>query len=337
MHESERNRSGDSDPLGEIIRAAGRRPEPPPQHYEQVYAAARSAWRGKLSLRRKRRWFALAASLAIVGIAALLSTILVSGRSDPAATLILVRGPVEQFSSAAQVWTAIAADNEILEPGARLRVGEGGGANLRLTDGGSLRIDADTEVVIETAAVRLAAGRVYFDSAGRVASAPIAVRTTFGVIRDIGTQFEASVRSDSLRLRVREGEIVLQPSTAEAESAAQREFRSAAGQQLEMSVAGEIRSGIIAPDDAAWRWAESLALPPAPASRSVLVYLRWIARETGKRLEFVSVNVELAAGMANFVGDPAGLSPLEVLSHIAATSDFRYQLTEDGAILLERN
>jgi hypothetical protein len=151
------------------------------------------------------------------------------------------------------------------------------------------------------------------------------------VIHDIGTQFEARVETDSLRIRVREGEVALQQAPADLE------LTGTAGEEIEVSAAGNLRTGVIAPDAALWQWAQSLASAPAPASQSILVYLRWIARETGKRLEFELANVELSAQFASFSGDPAGLSPLEVLNHIAATSDFRYQLTEDGAILIGRN
>ena len=134
----------------------------------------------------------------------------------------------------------------------------------------------------------------------------------------------------SLRVRVREGEIELLNSTASGD------VSGTSGEEIEIYEDGPLARRAIALDDPDWAWAEALASVPEVASRSILAYFRWIARETGKRLEFEAEAVELAAQFASFGGDPAGLSPLELLSSIAATSDFEYRMTEDGAIVIAR-
>ena len=107
--------------------------------------------------------------------------------------------------------------------------------------------------------------------------------------------------------------------------------------EIELSADGEVTRRSFAPDDPQWGWAEALAVAPELARPTVLAYLEWIAAETGRQLEFETEAVRLQAGVARFVGDPAGLAPSALLITIAATSDFSYRLTSDGSILIGRD
>jgi ferric-dicitrate binding protein FerR (iron transport regulator) len=318
-----------ADPLARLIRAAGRRTEPPEEHRDQVLAAARRAWLDKVSSRRRRRWLALAASLGLL----VASALLVTGQfveSGPAADVILADGTIEWRAPGSESWQRLPGPGIALPVDLRLRTGAEGRAALNLADGGSLRLAENTEITIGTERFGLDVGKLYFDSAGRSSSAPITVETPMGTVRDTGTRFEVSAERDYLRVRVREGGIALLDAAASSDAVA------IAGEEIELSGPEPLVRRPIAPDDPAWAWAEALASPPA-AARPILVYFRWIARETGKRLTFEPESVEVAAELATFSGDPSGLSPLELLSQIAATSDFDYRLTEDGAILIGRN
>lgn len=325
------NMTGSPDPLAEIMRAVGRRQPPPEAHYDQVYAAARRAWRGKLGSRRRRRWFALAASIAVVLAAGGLARYLVVDEAVPVAGVTLARGDVEYRLEPERGWQPLVAADSVLFAGMALRTGVSAGVALELANGGSIRLDERTQIRVASAnGLELSAGRVYFDSAdGR--SEPLEIRTAGGVVRDVGTQYEVSFRPQSLRLRVREGTVVL------VDSAAGAELLGRVGEEIVVEPDGRVERDTIAPDDPDWAWAEALASAPRTESRSILRYFRWIARETGKRLEFEPSTIEIVAELASFSGDPTGLTPLELLGSIAATSDFNYVLTADGAILIRRD
>lgn len=334
MDETNDRGRADSDPLAELIRAAGRRSEPPREHCDQVFAAAHRVWQAKVRSRRNGRWLGLAASVALLAVIGVLVNELRTIEPDPAAgsvaSLALARGTVERISPGSGTWTRISASGLTLEVDTRVRTEDDGRAAFDLARGGSLRIAGNTEIAVGVESIRLTAGALYFDSAGRSPSMPLIIETPMGRVLDIGTQFEVSVGAESLRIRVREGEIELLDSAASSEVLGER------GEEIELFDTGRLVRRPIAPDDPSWAWAESLTSVPDVASRSILTYLHWIARETGKRLEFESESVELAAQFASFGGDPSGLSPLGLLSSIAATSDFDYRLTEDGAIFIER-
>jgi len=318
------------DPLAEIVRAAGRRKAPPELHYQQVFAAAHQAWRQKVRSRRRSRWLAIAASLAILVTGGLLAWLIQADRSVPVAVFSVAQGSVEQLAPGAESWVPIAVRDAAVLSGTRIRTSAEGRTSLGLVEGGSLRLNTNTEIAVEAEAIVLAVGRIYFDSDGRSPEMAMQIETPFGAIRDIGTQFEVSVERNYLQIRVREGEVEI------LESSAPGELRAVAGDEIEL-VEGRLIRRIIAPDADAWSWVQALANVPFRQAQSILTYFRWISRETGKRLEFESDSTELAAELSSFGGDPAGLTPLELLSAITATSDFRYSMTTDGAILIGRD
>lgn len=330
MYESDR-REPDTDPLAEIIRAAGHRPAPPEEHYKQIFAAAHTVWRRKVAGRRRRRWLAVAASIAGVAVTAGVIQGLLPSEPSQAARLALLQGAVEYVPHDSTTWRRVADPGMVLTAGTRVRTGIGGRAALMLAGGGSLRIDQGTRIVLADPFVELVSGTLYFDSDGRPATAPVEIRTAFGVVRDTGTQFEVRAGPGSMRVRVRTGQIAIVGSPVTDDVVAR------AGNEIEVMPDREPVERPFAPDDPAWSWAESLAVAPSAQTQSILAWLNWIAHESGKRLEFESRNAELRAQIEDFVGDPKGLTPMQLLGLITATSDFSYELTDDGAILIQRS
>jgi ferric-dicitrate binding protein FerR (iron transport regulator) len=318
------------DPLAELIRAAGGRPSPPAEDCASVRAASYSAWQTKVRARKRRRWLAMAASLAVaLGATAVYEFWLATEGAALAAPLVVI-GDVARFSTKTGVWQAMSADTPIYR-GDRLRTGPSGRAALSSAGGQSLRVAADTELLFAGAnSLRLATGTIYIDSGdGGVANA-IEIATPLGTVRDIGTQFEVHSTAQGMRVRVRSGlvEIVESPLT--------ENFSSGAGRELELSTAGVLQMGQIAPDDDQWAWAVELAVASERRNVSILRYLRWAAREMGKALVFDTPAIELRAELVRFNAEASGLPPLEILTLIEATSDFTYELTSDGAILIRR-
>ncbi|MGD2167349.1 MAG: FecR family protein [Gammaproteobacteria bacterium] len=331
MHETNGENTPDADPLAEILRAAGRRAAPPQEDYDQVFAAAHAAWRRKLKRRRHRNWYALAAAAALMAMGVTFWQSFQSAATPAAAEIARAQGLVEQFSTELDAWTRTGDAAPALTAGSRIRTGSDGATALQLADGGSLRLSANTELTLGGTSFELAYGTLYFDSAGRRAGLTIDVVTPLGTVRDIGTQFEVRTTPDALRVRIRSGSVALLESTAAVPVAGQ------SGEEIRLSAAGQISRREFARDDPEWAWAESLAVVPDFDAPSVLRYLRWIAQETGKTLEFESETVRLQAELARFLGDPAGLMPTELLITITATSDFNYEITDSGTILISRD
>jgi ferric-dicitrate binding protein FerR (iron transport regulator) len=294
-----------------------------------VLAASRSAWQAKVRSRKQRRWLALAASIAIVAAALTVLETLQPPERAPLASLALAVGDVALLSPQTGAWESLSTAPATVFPGDRLRTGPRAGAAFMTEDGRSLRIGAASELVFEgRESVQLVFGVLYVDSGVRVPVSSIEIATRFGTVRDIGTQFEVRSTAEALRLRVRTGRVALVDSPFAAD------IQGAAGEELELAATGRLQQRTIAADDEQWDWATALAVPDIE-NRSILSYLQWIAREVGRPLRFDAPNTQLSAQFVNWSGDARGLTPLQLLESISATSDFLCEVA-DGAIVVQR-
>jgi ferric-dicitrate binding protein FerR (iron transport regulator) len=318
------------DALAELIRAAGWRPAPPPEHYSSVLAASRSAWQAKVRSRKRRRWLALAASIVVAGTALAVLQPLQPPERAPLARLALAVGDVTLLSRETGAWEPLSAAQTSVLPGDRLRTGPRAGATFTTQAGHSLRIGAGSEVVFEASdSVQLVVGMLYVDSGVHVPLDAIEIATALGTIRDIGTQFEVRSSAEALRVRVRTGRVAVVDSPFTAD------FESGAGEEVEFFAAGTLQLRTIAPDDESWNWATALAAPDLE-NTSILSYLQWIARETGRPLRFDTPNTERRAQFVTWSGDARGLTPIQILESISATSDFLCEVADQDIVVQRR-
>jgi ferric-dicitrate binding protein FerR (iron transport regulator) len=317
------------DALAELIRAAGRRPAPRAADYERVLAASRVAWQAKLRAHRRRYWYALAAVLALVAVG--LVSMLLQSPAPIAARAAIVQGQVESLIAHTAEWTPVAAGAAIRE-GARVRTVGDGRAAFELAAGVSLRASNATEWVFAgPRRIELAAGTLYVDSGTTAAARGVEIATAFGVVRDVGTQFEVRALATGLRIRVREGLAeLLQIGKSDI-------VPTAAGEQLAIDGSGRMQRSTLATDDTEWAWTQSLATPPRMEGRSAFEVLEWVARESGKRLVFADTDVERRLHGAILHGESRDLEPLEVLDVLVATTGgLDYALGEETLIITRR-
>jgi hypothetical protein len=176
----------------------------------------------------------------------------------------------------------------------------------------------------------LRSGMLYVDAGMHVGNSAVTIHTPYGAARDMGTQFELTAASGyGLRLRIREGAVQLERVDDET-------LLGQAGEELEISAEGVVQRRSFPRDHREWEWAVRLAPPPEIANQPVIGYFRWVARETGKALRFDTPATEARAATELWYGDPVGLTPLEILDTIVATTDFAYELPGDGTLLMRR-
>ena len=321
----------EEDLIAALIRDAGPRQEPPAEHYEDVLAATREAWSAKLASRRRRRLaYGLAASLALVAMTLGLSLRLEN--PDPALVIVAstdtIVGAVSVRSPSSPDWTRLDGNGLNLVSGTRLRVGVDAGAGLILEDGSSLRIAADSEAVFEgPGRVRLEAGLVYIDTGATAAAARrVEVVTPAGLVWDLGTQFEVGYRADALTIRVREGRVIVERDS--------KEIQGLAGEALQLDETGRLQRTAISPFGPEWRWVQAVAPLPYADQLTVHELLEWVARETGREVRFAESGLAVRAGRTVLHGNPHRLMPMEALAVMLETTDLRYTVDRDGAILI---
>ncbi len=308
----------ESDVVESLIRAAGRRAEPPEDAYQQVLVAATAAFREKAARRSRRVWMFVAAAASAATAALLLQWIGPTAHAE-IATVARVIGSVELEADGN--WEPMTGTRGSLGTGARLRTLAGGSAALDLDGGASLRLAAVTEVQLDgPRRILLRSGTLYLDNRASIGTG-YRIETPAGTARDVGTQFELHVADGNLRLRVREGRV-------EIDRAGQL-VTGSAGEQLEFDVLGGVSRSSIATTDVAWQWSETLAPAPDIEGQPVTVLLGWAARETGRRLHYESAVVAARAATIILHGNIRHLAPLAALDVMLATTDLEYSLVGD--------
>jgi len=343
MSDRPRHPPGDQeDAVATIIRLAGRRPVASDDARARVYAAVHAAWRQShaakpaapaartaLRARPALRWLALAASVAAIAVSVVLLRSPESVAGPAVATLQSARGELLIERAGQRGWQpagmGVPAEAE-LRDGDRLRTTADGRAELVLAHSVSLRVHADTQLVFRSRdRIDLERGTVYLDS-GATEHAGVAVhlRTPLGEVWDTGTQFELHTGDRSLRIRVREGAVRFEDGD--------RSLDSGAGDELLIPAQGEAVRAHISPYDDAWNWAADLASFRPQGDYSAATLLDWISRETGRALQYDSAATRMHAEALRLHG-AEGLSPVETLDVVAATTDLRYELDATAIVV----
>jgi ferric-dicitrate binding protein FerR (iron transport regulator) len=305
-----------------LLQRAGPRSEPPADAYEQVHAAAIAAFRARTTRRRERQWmlWAGAAAMTVLAIALIFQRTPPSAERSELARIERVVGGAEEATG--DVWRGVGKTRTSLSPGVKLRTLAGGRLALALAGGGSLRLDAETEVMLDAPGrLYVRHGTIYVDSGARPGASRLQIVTPAGTARDIGTQFELQVAGSALRLRVREGSVSIDRGG--------QSVTGGAGEQIAIDARGGISRDVIEPDAAAWQWAESIAQTPDMDGKPAAELIAWVARETGRELRYVSPTVEQRAATVILHGNLRNLSPLAALEAMLATTDLEYVLQGD--------
>ncbi len=290
---------------------------------------------------RRRRFGRFAAALVIFAMLAGTVTLgyamlppeteALASDAEPVAFLALSRGSVTMLGAGAkQAAHRLVRPGTPLHPGAVIDTGVGESAGrtaVRLAGGQSVRLDAGSRVRFESSSsMTLERGAVYFDSRS---GAGVEVRTALGVVRDIGTQFEVRLLPDVspvLRVRVREGSVMLEQAGAS--------HRAVAGEQLRVDASGTIERDTTPIHGPRWDWVLDTAPTPEIAGKPLARFLDWAAREGGWELRFADDETARIAAATVLHGDVQNLSVTEASSIVLQGSGLGYHL-EGGAFVVE--
>lgn len=331
--------------VGDLLRKAGPRAEVPDEDLAAIKSAFRAEWQkhvGRASAEPEqassrwssRRLWALAAALALVFVG---GWTVWSGPSwSPPevaqvelrhGVLSVWRGPWEIFG---QSWLrqgdALRAERWV-ETGSEEKMGglvlwdqPGSAAALRLANGTSLRLAPGSRArLLSAAVIELAAGAVYVDSPPGSMAGGVEIRTSYGVARDIGTQFEVRLLAEKkkVRVRVREGEVLL--AAGDAEHSITR------GQELTMDVGGHIDHATVPVYGQDWDWVADIAPGPRGENASLAEVLEWVRRERGWELRFADPDLETAVRSITFYGDLRKATPQQALDLALEAAGLSYR------------
>jgi hypothetical protein len=293
------------------------------EQYMRVRAAVEAEWRASVPAanRRPRFWWAgLAATLVTLSIVV---AAWLRPEADAAVLGILARVEAGGLEASSTPFT-----HNVLGVGAELNINQTFAARssalVTLEGGGTLRIARGTVLSARRAnEIELRDGQVYLDLPPEQPHAsPFVVRTAFGSIEHIGTQFDVATGDGEVRVRVREGLVRLRRASS-TETAG-------AGTELIVPASGPIARRAVTTHGRQWSWVEALAPEFEIEDRPLLDFLQWTARETGRRLDIVDDATQHAIERTLLHGSVRGLTPLEALGRVLSATSLRFDLREDA-------
>jgi len=320
-----------SDPVASLVRLGGPRTPVPEDAIRRSRVAARQAWSEVVQTRKRRRRFqwAVAASLflvvsaVILGSSSGLGSDLVSrlfGPSPTVATVEIVAGSGLQGLTSSPDETP-----RSLKAGETIETVDGM-ASLRLAGGSSLRLHAQTRLrLITEHELALERGAIYLDAGPD--DVQLSIQTPFGLVRDIGTQFEVRLDDQDLRIRVREGEVEL--TKGRRRSAVKR------GDELTVQKNGEAQRRRVAVHGEPWRPYQAVAPALNLEGATLASYLHWLSRETGWTLRYRQSDIRSQAPTVILHGSIDGVPVVETPEIVLPTCQLEAEL-RDGVLEIRR-
>ena len=315
--------------IEQVLRSAGPREKPPVAIERAVHDSLRAEWRAMVAegqrQRRRRMSFALAAGILAAAVGVWVAAPRMSGPADVVATLALASGEVRVRSGWFGGWRAIAG-GQALASGQTLQTGSAGRGVLTLPGGVTARMDHDTRILLAGGdEVVLKRGALYVD-AGPVPAAPLDVVTPAGSLRHVGTQYEVRLLDPGVRLRVREGRVEWQAKNGAVE-------QSEAGEQLTISSDGGIARAAAPLYGESWDWIAGATPAIDIEGLPLAQFLAWAARELGREVDYATEGIESEAAAIVVHGSISGLTPLQALDAVLATTSVRAQVVEGRIVV----
>ena len=310
MMDEQRETNGEES-LAELLRLAGPRPRIADDMKARVRANVQAEWQSEVAQRKRVRFIGTSVLSAAAAITAIL---LLKPEPQPAAT----PQPIEVARVQAVNGTSTMTVGEVLMEGRTVETTaastasiDWAGATLRLDRATRLRIDSDKLATLQS-------GAVYFaDNSER---GGVEITTPFGVVRDIGTQFELRLQSHKLHIRVREGRVDLRRGS--------EVFEAPAGIELTASARG-VDSRPLPDEDDRWSWIEHAAPPLVLEGMTLRDVVQRVATEKGLQLDLRRTEVAAKRLHGN-----VPLSPGEALDAATAAAGVRYSI-ENGRLIVQ--
>ena len=322
----------DSD-IARVLRAAGERASPSDEMTRAVYGAVHAEWRATVGRQKRKRaqrvWLAAAASIAVAAVALFVGSNFIHAPGELMADVSRSIGIIQVRGGDSGEWLSV-ANPKALRVGERIHTSADGRLALALRDGVSLRLDHDTTIaLISLDRVDVTSGAVYIDS-GVVgpSAARLQLGTPAGVVRHLGTQYEARILSSGgTRIRVREGRVDVTPANGPPRTLE-------VGDQILVLDIGVEERGRIEPSNDEWDWASSAAPEFDIDGKPVQDFLAWAARETGLKVVYTTTASAAEARRNVLSGSIAGLDPDEALAAVLPTTGLK-GTEKDGQLVIE--
>lgn len=321
------------DDIEQLLISAGAREKPPVEIEHEVREGLRTEWRGIIAEKRRHARRRTGIALAAGVLAAAVGVWMVAPPSGPpqvVGTLTLAAGDIQVTRGFFDGWRPIAPGAPLLA-GQSLETGTGGRSAFTLPGGVSARMDHHTRITLASAGeIALERGALYVDAGNSSgADARLDVVTPAGSARHVGTQYEVRLVGSAVRLRVREGRVEWQSKDGSRE-------QSLAGEQLTITENGVVQRQAAPTYGENWNWVSEAA--PGINIEGLLLaeFLNWAGRELGREIRYDHPETAEEAATIVLHGSISGLTPVEALEAVLATTHLRAVVGDRGVVIQGR-
>jgi len=321
----QRSNQSDETQIEQLIRLGGSRDEIDPACRERVRQNLLKLWAEqhansdknknashKIRLARKILWqqpWALAASVVCLCVALFLAN--TYRHQEAVARIMQVQGKTDSHNTPLKAGNAIYAGQEINTANSLLEI--------RWKNSGILKVNQDTQIIfIDSNEILLIKGAIYFDSNHQ---SNIRIRTTHGLLNDIGTQFETRTGSQDLSVYVREGKVKFENEHSNS-------LFIPSGKALHLHQ-GNTRILDIDKEKNPWIWADAMDGNINFDNHTMAEVLAWLAEREGWTLEFKTNIDQQHAERDRLHGQFKTTDSRKLLEQLAMVSDMRYQITNN--------
>jgi hypothetical protein len=312
-----------------LLQQTGGRNVPPAHLHDAVWAIVHADWRDMVRerTRRQRRILgrSLAAGVGAVTCGALLAFNAMYSPAMPVATIVRIDGRLIASSSDGPMPSI--AVGEAIVAGEALRTDAHSRAALRWPAGLSLRMDHDTTIkVASPSKIALISGALYVDGSD---SEALSIESALGTVRHLGTQYMVLAQPDALEISIREGRVSIDGRASS--------LVGSAGERIRMRATGAVERTTLTSTDTSWNW----AIASAPAfqidNQSLVAFLEWFSRQTGRPVVFESPQAKSAAARVILRGSIEGLDLDTALSAVLSTTQLHRYPTANESIGIALN
>lgn len=294
---------------------------------KRIRAATEQEWRANVQAPvhapERRRWFSLAAAASVAAIAGVVGWNVFVAQNAAGGVEF---GQLARVEAPGIVESVYLRRDVAMNPGASLSAGQSfdvrGDSLITLVGGGNLRVARASAIdVVAGNAVKLERGELYVDiPPGSRGSDSFVVITPAGEFRHLGTQFAVALVDGTTRLRVREGSV--QWHATDGDSTVN------AGTEVVIDRNRTVTQRPFPTTGRDWAWAESMAPDFDIENRPLQEFLAWFARETGRKLDIADDAARAQIASILMHGDVRGLTAMEALSAVMASTTLRFELPE---------
>lgn len=319
------------DYIEQLIKEAGKRPEPSPESAEAIRQATHQAWKNAVKKNKRR---VITRRLILGNVAAVVLFAVIG---------MIKFLPTDETASYQNVGSIIYADrsfdmnNSTQSRKDRVRIGD----TLSTTDNALLTVQLNDQTQIIFAqntsvqftgigSIYLRHGKIFVDSPGEDTS--IVVETTVGSVQDIGTQFEVDTDGKALKVAMREGSVKIDLG----ETIEYAYFKDGNGDIMHIDAEKNIHKSQIRNNDDYWAWTDSAVKPLPLKGASVFDTLSWVGRVSGKEVVYKSPSAQTQAKETYFSSGELKANSIDaMLPALMTSTNLQLNMQENKIMISE--